>query len=122
MADSSDEEISNEWIPYARRAEWTDVVPLEQDDGENAVVVIAYSERCKYLFPILAIFNRFSGIFYSTLRHNNDNSFCCSFIVKDVYNYFRAILSSGEKSPRALQLTNDALKLNASNYTVWQYR
>ncbi|XP_055300959.1 protein farnesyltransferase/geranylgeranyltransferase type-1 subunit alpha [Sitodiplosis mosellana] len=87
MADSSDEEFSKEWIPYAKRPEWKDVVPLEQDDGENPVVVIAYSER-----------------------------------FKDVYNYFRAIISTGEKSLRALHLTDDALKLNASNYTVWQYR
>lgn len=48
MADSSDEEFSNEWIPYSKRPEWKDVTPLEQDDGENPVVVIAYSERCKY--------------------------------------------------------------------------
>lgn len=49
MGDSSDEEFSSEWIPYSKRPEWRDVTPLEQDDGENAVVVIAYSEKCNCL-------------------------------------------------------------------------
>lgn len=49
MADNSDEEFSGEWIPYASRPEWRDVTPLEQDDGENPVVVIAYSEKCECL-------------------------------------------------------------------------
>lgn len=110
MADSSDEEFPTEWIPYSKRPEWRDVTPLEQDDGENPVVVIAYSEKCKSFvlnFKSFRLIQFFSFILV---------------IVKDVYNYFRAIISSGEKSLRALYLTDDALKLNASNYTVWQYR
>ncbi|XP_014486655.1 PREDICTED: protein farnesyltransferase/geranylgeranyltransferase type-1 subunit alpha [Dinoponera quadriceps] len=41
---------------------------------------------------------------------------------KDAYDYFRAILKSGEKSDRALALTEDCTWLNPANYTVWQYR
>ncbi|VVA31601.1 PREDICTED: farnesyltransferase/geranylgeranyltransferase [Prunus dulcis] len=81
----SDEE--QEWVPLNNRPEWSDVVPVEQDDGPNPVVPIAYKEE-----------------FTETM------------------NYFRALYRADERSPRALQLTTEAIKLNSGNYTVWHFR
>lgn len=44
---SSDEDLAPDYIPYSQRKEWADVTPIEQDDGENPVVLIAYSETCR---------------------------------------------------------------------------
>ncbi|KAI5116647.1 hypothetical protein M0805_000407, partial [Coniferiporia weirii] len=41
---------------------------------------------------------------------------------RDVTDYFRAIVKSGEKSERVLQLTESIIRLNPAHYSAWQYR
>ena len=47
-SDPDDEmEQEQQWIFYRDRKDWKDVVPIPQDDGEDPVVRIAYTDRCK---------------------------------------------------------------------------
>ena len=109
---SEEEEYnSEEYIYYSTRPEWKDVQPLPQDDGPNPVVRIAYTEKCKDLYSVIYIY-------IYTYSHTYINIITI-YLVKDVYGYMRAVLRSGEKSQRVLDLTTDAIDCNPANYTVW---
>eukprot|EP00252_Welwitschia_mirabilis_P000938 TRINITY_DN10923_c0_g1_i1.p1 TRINITY_DN10923_c0_g1~~TRINITY_DN10923_c0_g1_i1.p1 ORF type:complete len:346 (+),score=54.00 TRINITY_DN10923_c0_g1_i1:130-1167(+) len=41
---------------------------------------------------------------------------------RECMDYFRAIFAADERSPRALELTAEVIKLNPGNYTVWHFR
>ncbi|EFA82811.1 protein prenyltransferase alpha subunit [Heterostelium album PN500] len=83
----SEEEEEEVYVPFSKRPEWSDVTPIEQDDGTNPICPIAYSD-----------------------------------LFKDKMNYFRAIIKSGEKSKRVIDLIDAIIEDNPSNYTVWYYR
>ena len=68
-------------------AVFSDLEPIEQNEGPEPVVRIAYTP---------------------------------DFI--EVMGYFRRILVDEEYSARALQLSEEAIGLNAANYTAWQFR
>lgn len=47
-ADADDAGSEEEaWVFYKDREEWADVTPVKQDDGQNAVVKIAYTNDCE---------------------------------------------------------------------------
>lgn len=50
MSDSSDEDFNEGYVMYRHRREWSDVVPIKQNDGTNPIVAIAYSDRCESFF------------------------------------------------------------------------
>ena len=47
MAESSSDESETTFQLYKDRKEWKDVVPVPQDDGEQPIVAIDYTEQCK---------------------------------------------------------------------------
>jgi protein farnesyltransferase/geranylgeranyltransferase type-1 subunit alpha len=51
-SDTESDNLNNQLF-YSNRPEWTDVKPIEQDDGPHAVVKIAYTDRFRDTFDYI---------------------------------------------------------------------
>jgi len=44
----ADPKASSSYIPLQERDQWSDLTPIQQDDGPTPLVPIMYSEECKF--------------------------------------------------------------------------
>ena len=87
---------------YCEREDWADVVPIPQYEGVNPIAPIFYNPECAFLAL---------GAPHCGLAH-------CE-VDKDATDYFRGIIKTGEMSPRALELTEKIIRMNAGHYSAW---
>ncbi|KAL4245673.1 protein prenyltransferase subunit alpha family protein [Abortiporus biennis] len=84
-------------------------MPRNSDDEDRKL----YSERPEWAdvtpVPQYQGLNPIAPIFYTPQY-------------KDATEYFRGVISTGEKSERVLELTEAIIRMNPAHYTAWQYR
>ncbi|CAF3657472.1 unnamed protein product [Rotaria socialis] len=118
----SESDSSSKHLRYCDRPEWSDVVPIEQDDGPNAVVKIAYSEAFRDTFDYLR-----------ACMHKNELSERALELTKSachlnpanytVWCYRRKILLHlGSDLDEELAFVGRMIELHPKNYQVWEHR
>ncbi|KAJ8981764.1 hypothetical protein NQ317_002358 [Molorchus minor] len=119
MSDYSSEDSETEFVLYRNNPEWKDVTPVKQDDGEEPVVAIDYTEAFwQYRREILKGLNKDLNI---------ELDFIHKVILRQSKNYqvwhHRRVLVEWLKDPsKEKYLTELVLAKDAKNYHAWQHR
>lgn len=120
-SDTESESYSNQ-LPYSHRPEWSDVVPIEQDDGPNPVVKIAYSDRFRETYDYVRACMQSNEMSERTLELTKT---ACQLNPANytVWCYRRQILDH-LKSDLNEELTfiGQMIQENPKNYQVWEHR
>jgi len=119
---SSSSPPSDAYIPYAAREEYSDVVPIPQQDAENPLVMIMYSEEysdASSYFRALSSASERSPRVLSVTEH----------IIRlnpahySVWQYrFDTLLALKADLKDELELMNEFARENLKSYQVWHHR
>lgn len=115
-------ENNRSYIPYSQREEWKDIEPVKQDDGDNPIVPIAYTEE----------FSDVHNYFRAILKKKEFSPRVLS-LTKDVINlnpsnytvwHYRRLCLEALKSDLKEELIfcDDQCQQNQKNYQVWYHR
>jgi len=121
--DDSDEEVYEEsHVLYRDRPEWKDVTPVEQDDGPNPVVAIAYSDKFRdafdYFRAVLRSEEKSDRVFELTTSCVNLNPGNYT-----VWHYRRLVLKHLNLDLKEeLAFSRDMIEEHPKNYQVWNHR
>lgn len=121
MSGSNSDEDNDErssYIPYSQRPEWSDVQPIEQDDGPHPVVKIAYSNDFREIFNYVRacmksqeISERALKLTYDAVRKNPANY--------TLWCYRRQVLDGLRSDLTAeLKFIGEMIRENPKNYQV----
>ncbi|OAY51893.1 protein farnesyltransferase/geranylgeranyltransferase type-1 subunit alpha [Manihot esculenta] len=120
--DSDDDLRPEEMLPLSQRPEWSDVVPIPQDDGPNPVVPIAYKPEFEETM------NYFRAIYLSDERSPRALQLTHLVILLNPGNYtvwhFRRLVLEALNADLDEELDYVAriAKKNTKNYQIWHHR
>lgn len=118
----SDEEEEVERVPLSKRQEWSDVVPIPQDDGPDPIVSIAYTDEFRetmdYFRAVFAADERSPRALELTAEviHLNAGNYT-------VWHFRRLILESLQSDlQEEFKFIELVAKGSYKNYQIWHHR
>jgi len=121
MSDSEEEE-KVVYVPFAQRSEWTDVVPIKEDEGPEPVCSIAYTPQFSDTM------NYFRAILKADERSDRALALTREVIELNAANYtawyFRRLVLEALKNDwkHELAFVSRIGSKNPKNYQIWHHR